>query len=300
MWGTSPKARFVTIFAAVAAAGAMVGCSGATPQAAIPAADDGVTAADLRPAPEAADRDRGKVFHDGCLVKQESRATKRCVYGKRRSGTRVVLFGDSEAMQFFPPMLRLARARGWKLLTRLRAGCTPADVHFGHRCNKWRDVTVRRIVNRDRPALVLVTAGVAYTVVRKGRRLSSRASARWLRRGYVRTLRRLRRSGAPLAVIKDTPRSPREIPACVLEHAEDPARCDFPVRQPTNRSFDRRAARRVAGTKLIDPTPEVCPAGACRAVSGDVLVYRDDVHFTATFMATLTDWLGDQLPSPAR
>jgi hypothetical protein len=295
----SPR-TIAAVVTALAAGGLAGGCSEAAPGAAVPAPEEGITAADLRPSPQRADGDRGTVYSDGCLVNQESTATKRCVYAKRRAGTRILLFGDSEAMQFFPPLLRLARQRGWKLMTRLRAGCTPAAVNFGPRCNKWRERTVRLITRRDRPGLVVVTFGVAYTAVRNGRRLSSRASAPWLRRGYARTLRRLRRSGARVAVIKDTPRSPREIPDCVMANSGDPARCDFSANQPTNRAFDRKAARRVRGAKLIDPTPEVCPGGTCQVVAGDVLVYRDDVHFTATFMRTLAPWLGERLPRPAR
>jgi hypothetical protein len=259
-----------------------------------------VTAGDLRPTPTQADGDRGRVFSDGCLVDQQRTATKRCVYGKRRSPVTAVLFGDSEAMQFFPPLVRIARSRGWRLVTRLRAGCTPADVKFSFRCDRWRDRTLGRIARRDRPNLVVVTGGVAYTVVRNGRRLSSRGSAPSLRRGYARTLRRLRRSGARVAVIKDTPRSPRAIPECVLRHRRRPDRCSFSRSQPTNRAFDRRAAAGVSGARLLDPTPVVCPGATCPAVTGDVLVYRDHVHFTATFAATLTRWLRERLPKPKR
>jgi hypothetical protein len=264
--------------------------SGATP--------NGVTAADLRPAPADAGRDRGRVFHDGCLVDQTSTATRRCVYGKRDSRTTVVLFGDSEAMQFFPPLLRIARSRGWRLVTRLRAGCTPALVKFAGRCDRWRDATLDLIARRDRPNLVVVTSGVVYRVVRNRRRLSTRASARWMRKGYTRTLRRLRRTGARVAVMKDTPRSPVDIPDCVLRHPERLDRCAFSAGQPTNRVFDKRAAASVRGAKLINPTPVVCPGRSCHAVAGDVLVYRDDVHFTATFMASLTPWLRARLPEP--
>jgi hypothetical protein len=256
-------------------------------------------AAELRPAPREATHDRGRVYHDGCLVEQTTRATKRCVYGKRRSRVTVVLFGDSEAMQFFAPLLRISDERGWRLVTRLRAGCVPAAIKFSFRCDDWRKRTLRLIRRRDRPDLVVVTGGVVYRAIRDGRRLSSEASAPWLRRGWVRTLRRLRASGARVALINDTPRAPRDIPTCVLEHPQRPRKCDFARRQPTNRVFQRRAARRVRGVRLLDPTPVVCPGGNCPAVVGDVLVYRDSVHFTATFAATLTPWLKTELPAPA-
>jgi hypothetical protein len=257
-----------------------------------------VTAADLRPSPEQATHDRGRAYRDGCLVDQRSSAARRCVYGTRGSGTTVVLFGDSEAMQFFPPLLSIAQSRGWRLITRLRAGCVPADIKFSFRCDSWRKRSLSLIRRRDRPDLVVTTGGVAYRAIRDGRRLSSRASKGWMRRGWVHTLQRLRGSGARVALIKDTPRSPRNVPACVIQHPGRLDSCAFTRRQPTNRDFDRRAARRVSGVSLLDPTDLVCPGRTCPAVSGDVLVYRDSVHFTATFAATLTPWLGERLPDP--
>ncbi|MGI8945856.1 MAG: SGNH hydrolase domain-containing protein [Thermoleophilaceae bacterium] len=278
---------------------ALAGCASATDAAAPtrPDASAALIAADLDPTPKKATKDRGRVFYKGCLKRREPH---RCVFLKGRGRPTVVLFGDSEAMQFWPPLLRIARDRGWRLVTRLRAGCGPTDIHFAFKCDRWREKTMRLIASRDRPQLVVVTGGVAYKVIRRGRRLSSRASAKYLRRGYTRTLRRLRRTtGARIAVVKDTPRSQRNIPTCVRRHPRKFSRCDFSPRQKTNRDFDRRAARRVKGAKLIDPTPIVCP-NRCPAVFGDTLAYRDDVHFTATFAKTLEPWLRERLPAPAR
>jgi hypothetical protein len=45
------------------------------------------------------------------------------------------------------------------------------------------------------------------------------------------------------------------------------------------------------GIGFIDPTPWVCPSSPCPAVLGNLLVYRDAGHLTATFAAALTDRL---------
>ena len=59
---------------------------------------------------------------------------------------------------------------------------------------------------------------------------------------------------------------------------------------------DNRAASSVAGVKLIDLTPLVCPDGVCRAVIGDALVFRDYDHLTPTFAATLAPMIERRLP----
>ena len=43
---------------------------------------------------------------------------------------------------------------------------------------------------------------------------------------------------------------------------------------------------------MIDPTEPVLPGpDLCPAVIGDVLVYRNSGHITASFMATMRPWL---------
>jgi len=56
------------------------------------------------------------------------------------------------------------------------------------------------------------------------------------------------------------------------------------------------ALRRVRGVRVIDPAARLCLPVACPAVIGDVLVYRNSGHLTASVVATLSGWLGSRLP----
>jgi hypothetical protein len=49
--------------------------------------------------------------------------------------------------------------------------------------------------------------------------------------------------------------------------------------------------------RLIDVAPMLCRDGTCPAVIGNVIVYRNDAHLTATYVRTLTTWLSHQLPT---
>ena len=69
--------------------------------------------------------------------------------------------------------------------------------------------------------------------------------------------------------------------------------CATPVESAINAAWlqveqDLAAAE---GIGFIDPTPWVCPSSPCPAVFGNLLVYRDAGHLTATFAAALTDRL---------
>jgi hypothetical protein len=45
------------------------------------------------------------------------------------------------------------------------------------------------------------------------------------------------------------------------------------------------------GVHAIDLRDRICPGEVCPAVLGDVLVYRQSSHLTATYVGTLTDAL---------
>jgi SGNH domain-containing protein len=249
----------------------------------------------LRPSPLDADADRGRSYADGCLVEAEGTRSPACVYGDPGSATTVVLFGDSHAMQWFPALDRIARRRGWRLVQLTKAGCPPPDVHVVYaplrreypECDAWRADGLRRIA-RERPALVIATGSVQYRVVGLG----AEASMRALADGYAPTLRRLDR----VIVLSDPPMPPRDIPVCVAGALDDLRRCAFPRRPAVARSAAIAAAVRRAGVAVIDPVRRFCLATLCPAVIGDVLVYRNSGHITATYAGTLAPWLDRQLP----
>jgi hypothetical protein len=137
-------------------------------------------------------------------------------------------------------------------------------------------------------------------VVDDGERLALEESFPLLEEGLVRTLERLRGSGAPVVLLKDLPRSPVDVPDCVSRNPGDLERCAFRDEREDGHSYDARAAAKVDGVRSIDPAPLLCPRRLCPAVIGNALVYRDDNHFTATFARTLAPWLGRRLPEVTR
>jgi hypothetical protein len=254
----------------------------------------------VRPRPRDAGDDRGRAYSDGCLVDYRVTKSPPCVYGDRDSKTTVVLFGDSHAMQWFPALERIAQRRGWRLVELTKGGCPPASVHVQQptkthedpSCPAWREHSLRRI-DAERPALVLVGASVNYTVLDGKRTLSRARSTAALGAGYAPTLRRLQATGARVAVIADAPRPPKDIPSCVSGAMKQLQRCAFDRGPAIGRAASiGAAADRVPGVSLIDATDRFCLARTCPAVIGNVLVYRNSGHLTASIVASLRPWLG--------
>ncbi len=248
----------------------------------------------VRPNPTQAAADKGHLWDDGCVLLHDETDSPTCVYGALNSPKTVVAFGDSHAEQWFPPLIKLAKRHHWRLVGLVRAGCVVGDVHYERPCDVWRRKAMRRIVTEERPDLVVVSnsTGGRYQVVRGGTRLDRRRSEPFLIAGFARTLRRLKRNGAQVVVIRDQPLAPFEPPDCVSQNLHQLNRCAFFSRRKRGHAFDAFGARRVPGVKLIDPTRILCPRHRCPSVIGRVLVYRNTYHLSATFARTLTPWLG--------
>jgi peptidoglycan/LPS O-acetylase OafA/YrhL len=262
----------------------------------------------VRPNPRDADADRPAIYRAGCFLGRTDLHTPSCVFGDPDGATHVVLLGDSHAAMYDPALEAIARRRGWRLEALTKQACFPATVAMWNdpiarayvECDRWREQILRRI-ERERPDMVVVTGSNAYEVARDGRRQSPAASRPVLRAGMETTLRRLQRTGAKVVAIAETPWSPRDVPSCVSGHAHDLRECAFSAGVGYRRgSIIVPAARDVGHVHVIDPRPVVCPGGLCPAVVGNVLVWRDDNHLTATYARTLAGWLSSQLADAAR
>ncbi len=256
----------------------------------------------VRPAPETAGEDRGKMYFD-CLRTHPQTFVGSCAYGDTRAPTTVVLFGDSHAMQWAPALTRVAERRHWRLVGLGKAGCPPADVRIFNdglrreytECATWRSRALDRI-RRIRPDMVVVSSLTDYTVIAGGEKQEPAASRERLRAGYRSVLEQLQRVSRRVVVVGDVPHHMEHADDCVAAHAGDleacaVARADARAPQPL---LD--ATRGMRHVRRIDPTPQFCPGAECPAVIGNVLVYRNSNHITATYAATLDDWFDRRLP----
>lgn len=258
----------------------------------------------IRPVPQDAAKDRGRMYEDGCLVAKKDTASPPCVYGDPDAATTVVLFGDSHAMHWFPALNQVARKRHWRLVGLTKSGCPAADARIYargfkreyHECDTWRDRALRRIT-RLRPAMIVTSGLATYKVMSGDRPLEGDTAHQALERGYTATLRRLVKTGAAIRVIRDVPHGRDNVPDCVANTPGDLTKCAIPERTAfAYRPVNANAARQVTGARLLDATPQLCPGGVCPAVIGNSLVYRNRGHLTATYARTLDDWFDAHLP----
>ena len=271
----------------------------------IPTTPSGPVPADLQPPLPKAHGDLPATYADGCEVAQFATKSGPCVYGNPRSGTTVVLFGDSHAAQWFPALERLAIERSWRLvsLTKVQCGAVDHPVWNGvlkrayPECDAWRAAALRRI-SSEHPALVVVANSKFASFEIGGRQATLQETADGWPKALANMLRALSASATHVAVIGDTPQMATDPADCLSAHPKDARACARPRSEAVDwgRLAADRGAADATGAIFIDPTPWTCPTEPCPVVIDGLLVYLDAGHMTATFSSALAPYLGAALP----
>ncbi|HEY8456098.1 MAG TPA: acyltransferase family protein [Actinopolymorphaceae bacterium] len=257
----------------------------------------------LRPQPLEAKDDRSKIYDDGCLAAPNETTSSTCVYGDPEGDLTLVAYGDSKMMQYGVALDAIGKRQGWRVVVLTKSGCPPADVlvHNANlrrayfECDEWRSHVHDRI-SREKPDLIVVAGRAHYTVIEDGTHLDREESAKELERGWERELDHLLTYNSQIVAIEDNPQPDKDVPACVAQQIDDLDECATPEDKARAETvLATHVASRYDEVELIDPAVVLCRDGVCPAVIGDVLVYRDDNHLSATFVETLTDWLEDEL-----
>ena len=209
------------------------------------------------------------VYGDGCHVNYGEDKSGKCTYGEIGSKTKIVLYGDSHAAQWFPTLEALAREKGFELISLTKSACSSVDsprpdqgAFKNSDCEKWRENSIQRI-QKIKPAAVIVSSFQYFTPPS-----GYPSKTQWWNDGQRRLLADLQGSSRNLIYISDTPRPLRDIPNCLA--SRDSHTCDSTEKTPN---------LIINGFKQIDPTPWLC-SSFCPAIQDGYVVYRDGSHIS--------------------
>lgn len=256
----------------------------------------------------AAANDNNDLPRQPCVSAQDSQEFKTCVFGNASSATNIVLFGDSHALQWYPPLVRMSESHGWKLTTMLKLGCPATDFRITHYgagiaaiCASWRAEAIRRIV-KLRPSLVLIANASIYTQQKDESANKPGVALDEWRDGTKRTVEGLTAAGLRVAVMRDNPNSTVNIPSCIartLSHSwypKDTCTMDkSEVLNPAVFEAEKAGVQGLPNVHLIDLTDQFCKGNVCWTVRNGMIMYRDQQHITGTFADSLTPVLEAEL-----
>ncbi len=209
------------------------------------------------------------VYGDGCHVNYGETKSGYCTYGEKESSSTIVLYGDSHAAQWFPTLEKMAKERGFKLVSLTKSACPAVDAKRPDQgafkmvhCTKWRENSIKRIAEIQ--PLAVITSSFQYFTPAN----SSISRAQWWNEGQRKLLKGLRGSTNNLIYISDTPRPLRDIPNCLA--SRDSKVCD---------STERSKVSVIPGFDVINPNPWLC-SSYCPAIVEGTVAYRDASHIS--------------------
>ena len=229
-----------------------------------------------------------------------------CVHGNGEGLATIILFGDSQAEQWYYPLRQIAADNGWRFVSLTRPSCYPEpfDVAYPAEkdCPDWREHAYARIA-AERPDIVVLSSHARSVVIADGRVVDGSltqnrpVAMRVWGDALSQALERLQESAGRVAIIGETPLPGQDVPSCLALHSDDFGLCARPVSSiPRDwHLVDERVAAE-AGATFIDPTQWLCTSDSCPAVIGSYLVYWDEEHLSEPFSASLAGRIAAALP----
>ena len=256
--------------------------------------------AELYPPLVEAEEDVPELYDDQCQGEREDidPRTDDCVYGDPDGDRTVVVVGDSHAAQWMPALDKVGNERGWRVVSLTKSACaftaTPVEWNDGsayEECRQWNEAVMGELSELT-PDVVFSSASTNVTPQDPGddatRALADGLAAQW-EEAAQHTDR--------MVAVRDTPITDRNVFECLEEHNDDLSECS--VSRDT--AFEEedpqvQAARAVEDhVHLLDMSDLFCGDDRCEAVIGNVVVYRDHHHVTASYAEMLSDHLAERI-----
>ncbi|MCI2958751.1 acyltransferase [Agromyces atrinae] len=215
----------------------------------------------------------------------------------------ILAVGDSHNNTLLEAYEMIAEDLNWRIDVAGRIGCywTDAELVFSTdeltaECAQWRGEVRQHIAASPDLDAVLVT-NARRTPDGEVRPESGESVEQATVEGLVSAWSSLP-ADVPVLGLVDNPLMSREVIACVEREGLAAAdACAVPRAEALPGDSMQRAVESFGNARLIDLTDIHCEPDVCRPVIGNVIVYRDPGHVTATYAATLAPFLGERLVS---
>ncbi|WP_281180901.1 SGNH hydrolase domain-containing protein, partial [Nocardia lijiangensis] len=254
-----------------------------------------VPRATMRPTVFEAPADGAYPSRDKCIADWDTREVITCTYGDAGAERTIAVVGSSHAEHWVPALDVLAREHGFRLTVYLKMGCpltvAAEPMYKGEPipdCRDWSAEVIDRL-GVDRPQWVFTTG----TRPRDGTGDETPTD-------YLEVWSRLAEHGLNVLAVRDTPWLRRDgvryRAIDCLAQSGDGVSCG--MRRVDALDEVNPAAEPAASFPNVFPldlTDAVCTPEVCPVIEGNILVYHDEHHLTASYSRSLAPELGRRL-----
>ncbi|RRQ27635.1 acyltransferase [Rhodococcus sp. Eu-32] len=254
--------------------------------------------ADIAPSLFSAPEDLPITTIEGCIADFETKDAVSCEYGDTTAPRTIALAGSSHAEHWITALDALGREHGFRIVTYLKMGCPLTlgtmpmlgDTEYPD-CLDWSRTVVDRL-GESSPDYVFTTS------TRPREDGPGDYTPDW----YLQVWSELSTRGIPVLAMRDNPWLERggvqyRAIDCLADGGSATS-CGMPRDNALSPIDPALAASfRFPTVFPLDLSNALCDVDICRVIAGNVLIYRDEHHLTATYMRTLTAELGRKMAS---
>jgi len=242
----------------------------------------------FRPSLFSAKSDLPELYDRDCQQKPREPEPIVCEFGRPDASLPVALVGGSHSAQWLPALQAVANDYDWRIISITKSACRFQRV-WGElstpekrSCSEW-NAKVLPLLAQLRPDVVFTTSTAGRT-----------AGTDRMPGSYIPPWRDLAAIGIPVIAIRDNPWHRSDPTECVARLGPRARECgadrhahglDEPPAVPEGYDLPTNVT-------LLDFTDYLCGPDFCPAVIGNVLVYRDRHHLSATYVRTIGPYLG--------
>lgn len=240
------------------------------------------------------------IYGMGCDDWYRSARVEVCAFGDKDARHTAVVIGDSVGLQWFPAYARVFDRPNWRLLVLTKSSCPMVNDPFFYArisreytvCNAWRKAALRDIASQN-PDIVVLGSTFTYPFTHQ----------QWID-GTRDVLQVLEGHAKQIYVMRATPVPAFDGPSCLAPRSwlyrtlSQHAKC---ARLVQSKQFDdvwrwlHTAIQPFPNVHLMDMNQYVCPNHVCHAELDGKIVFRDDMHMTASFATSLAPQVGTAL-----
>ncbi|MGY4708767.1 acyltransferase family protein [Mycolicibacterium sp. CBM1] len=252
----------------------------------------------MRPTVLEAKNDLPESTNDGCISDFDNVGVINCSYGDVTATRTIALAGGSHAEHWITALDVLGQLHHFRVVTYLKMGCplttekqplVMGDNRPYPKCRQWNERVMAKLIH-DHPDFVFTTSTRPWNI-KPGDVMPAT---------YIGIWKALSDNNIPILAMRDTPWLVKDgkpfFPTDCLAKGGDAVSCGIKrseVLSDRNQTLDFLGQFPLM--RVLDMSDAVCRPDWCRAVEGNVLLYHDSHHLSATYMRTLIPELNRQM-----
>jgi peptidoglycan/LPS O-acetylase OafA/YrhL len=247
------------------------------------------------PGPVLAKKDYPVALREHCHILDHGEELPVCEFGNIEGSIHFAVVGDSHAAVMSEPLKLIAEGNGWRYTHMTKANCPFAMVRVTNAvksriedCARWNQQVLTHI-REIAPDFVFTAQSTKYWPVGAENRILADEG---IQEGLTRRWAELGDLGVEVVAMRDFPLFDFVPPDCVAEGRDN---CNRPRKEVLRETEPAVSAAIHANVPFVDLSDGICRPATCRMVEGNVFVWRDASHLTATYARTLAPLLEQQL-----